>query len=169
MKNFTATFSVIFWIMLSHQAFAAYEIRQEVYEFGHLTTRSVSCVTFVISESPTPNELPITCWLSIIPFELGSTVLSHAAGKAILADLRKCEILQTTPLTITGHACTLGAEKLNKILSLQRAEAVATLLQNHGFTVATTQGRGSQMPFTDEITELYKNRRVEITRKPEQK
>lgn len=154
--------------MLSQSAIAALEIRQEVYEFDKMATRNVSCVTFVIQDSLFPDDLPTTCWLSIIHFDLGSALLSPAAEKAILADLKKCEVLQNSPLTVTGHTCALGSEKFNKILSLQRAEAVARFLQEHGFTVAAIQGKGSQVSFTDETAEIYKNRRVEITQEPEQ-
>jgi len=85
--------------MLSQSAIAALEIRQEVYEFDKMATRNVSCVTFVIQDSLFPDDLPTTCWLSIIHFDLGSALLSPAAEKAILADLKKCEVLQNSPLT----------------------------------------------------------------------
>lgn len=167
--NFVIIILTIAWGMLSHAAVASLEVRQEIYDFNMMLTQNISCVTFVINESPAPKELLVTCWLSIIPFELGSATLSPAAGSDILADLRKCEVLKNAQLTVTGHTCTLGPEKLNKVLSLQRAEAIAEFLKNHGFTVDTIQGKGSQISISDKITEMYKNRRVEITQNPAHK
>jgi outer membrane protein OmpA-like peptidoglycan-associated protein len=69
-------------------------------------------------------------------------------------------------LQVTGHACHLGPEKFNQILSRQRANNVARFLQDHGFAVATVQGKGSGQPVTDDPKEYFKNRRVEITLRP---
>ncbi len=150
--------------MLSQSAaFAALEIREEAYEYDKMLTRRVSCVTFVIAEESTARNLKAVCFVSTIPFEFGSAVLSAVAKKNILTDLRRCEVSSKSHLTVTGHTCTIGSEKLNEVLSLQRAEEVASFLQKHGFTAATVMGKGSQIPLTDSARELYKNRRVEIT------
>lgn len=163
MKNFITILSGIHFLIISHVAFGAHEIREEMYEYDKMLTRRVSCVTFVIAEESTARRSKYVCYVSTIPFEFGSAVLSAVAKRKILSDLKRCEVSSKLPLTVTGHTCTLGSEKLNEVLSLQRAEVVASFLQEHGFVAATVVGKGSQIPFTDTATELYKNRRVEIT------
>ena len=163
MKNFTIIFSGILFLMISHVAFGAHEIREEMYEYDKILTRRVSCVTFVIAEESTARKLKAICYVSTVPFEFGRAVLSAVAKRKILADLSKCDVSPKSPLTVSGHTCTLGSEKFNEALSLQRAEVVASFLQEHGFMALTVVGKGSQIPFTDTATEIYKNRRVEIT------
>lgn len=163
MKNFITILSGILFLMTTHVAFGAHEIREEMYEYDRMLTQSVSCVTFVIAEEPTARKLKAACYISTVPFELGSAVLSAVAKRKILIDLRRCVLSSKSPVTVTGHTCTLGSEKLNEALSLQRAEEVASFLQEHGFTAATIEGKGSQISLTESATELYKNRRVEIT------
>ena len=163
MKNFIAILSGIHFLMISHLTFGAHEIREEMYGYDKMLTRSVSCVTFVIAEKSTVRNLKAVCFVSTIPFEFGSAVLSAVAKRKILTDLRRCDVSSKSHLTVTGHTCTIGSAKLNEVLSLQRAEEVASFLQKHGFTAATVMGKGSQIPLTDSARELYKNRRVEIT------
>jgi outer membrane protein OmpA-like peptidoglycan-associated protein len=49
-------------------------------------------------------------------FELGSAVLQPMAAETLLSDLKQCEGMDMT-LQVTGHACQLGPEKFNQILS----------------------------------------------------
>jgi outer membrane protein OmpA-like peptidoglycan-associated protein len=98
-------------------------------------------------------------------FELGSADLQPVAAETLLSNLKRCGAMDMA-LQVTGHACRLGPEQLNQILSLQRAGTVARFLQDHGFTVKTVQGKGSRQPVTDDPKEFFKNRRVEITLLP---
>jgi len=163
MNIFITILSGILFLMTTHVAFGAHEIREEMYEYDRMLTQRVSCVTFVIAEESTARKLKAVCSISTVPFEFGNAVLSAVAKRKILTDLKRCEVSSKSLVTVTGHTCTLGSEKLNEALSLQRAEEVASFLQEQGFIAATIEGKGSQIPITDSAIELYKNRRVEIT------
>ena len=163
MNIFITILSGLLFLMTTHVTFGAHEIREEMYEYDRMLTRRVSCVTFVITAESTARKLKAVCSISTVPFEFGSAVLSVLAKRKILTDLKRCEVSSKLPVTVTGHTCTLGSEKLNEALSLERAEEVASFLQEHGFTAAMIEGKGSQIPLTDSATKLYKNRRVEIT------
>jgi len=63
---------------------------------------------------------------------------------------------------ITGYTCELGTDKLNQALSQKRAQTVAKILRNNGYSTIKAQGQGAQNPITRVPQEFYKNRRVEI-------
>ena len=127
-------------------------------------TRNVSCITFVIREISGRNSVPAQNYpLPTIHFELGSAVLSSMAAQKLLVSIRDSEMGHDTPLVITGHSCELGSEEYNFALSLQRAVAVDTFLEKHGFTVTTLKAEGEADPLTTNPQEFFKNRRVEIT------
>lgn len=127
-------------------------------------TRNVSCLTFVIREISKRPSVPAQSHpLPAINFELGSAVLSSMAGEKLLVSMRDSGMSHDTPLVVTGHSCELGLDEYNLTLSLQRAVAVATFLEKHGFTVMTVQAEGEADPLTTNPQEYYKNRRVEIT------
>ena len=144
----------------------ALEIRQEPYTYQMAMVQDVSTDTFVISEREPSGDVPAyNCHIAQVLFELGSADLQPMAAETLLSDLKRCEAMNTT-LQVTGHACQLGPEQLNQILSLQRARIVARFLQDHGFPVATVKGKGSEQPVADDPKEYSKNRRVEILIKP---
>ena len=99
-------------------------------------------------------------------FETGSDRLV-AQSEPILAEVR--EALNSTPapeLVLTGHTDRVGSVPDNDRLSLQRAQALKTLLVSMGFDGARIQvaGRGERQPLVptaDEAAEP-RNRRVEI-------
>ena len=127
-------------------------------------TQDVNCETFVIDEFPPFKTLPrASCYLPVVHFELGRVVLSAAVGENIISGLRRCGISHNDPLVVTGHTCEFGPEKLNQVLSQQRAENVADLLLKHGFHVAMAQGKGSQETISHDPDEFSVNRRVEIS------
>lgn len=143
------------------------EIRQEPYTFRMAMAQDVTTDTFVISEkSHTMNQDVVTSRFSPVYFDLGSANLSPVAEERIVSDLESCRGTKRTPLFVTGHACQLGTEKSNQILSMQRAKTVTQFLWNHDVVVAGVQGKGTQQPVTQDFRELWKNRRVEITMQP---
>lgn len=83
-----------------------------------------------------------------------------------MSGLTRCDVTNDTPLVITGYTCVLGSDQYNHNLSRQRANQVATLLQKHGFTVSSVQGKGSQNPISQKRDEFSMNRRVEIEIRP---
>ncbi|MBU1245340.1 OmpA family protein [Myxococcota bacterium] len=142
---------------------AAMEVRQETVEFHMATTQDMVCETFVITGSPLPQKAPQnTCHSFLLHFQKGSSTLIPAEASSFLSGLQKCRIIQDTPLTITGYTCELGPDQLNQTLSLQRANTVANLLRNRGYTVATVQGKGSLNPVSHDPQRLSNNRRVKI-------
>ena len=157
-------FSALISMLLIPELSGALEIRQEPYTYQMAMVRDVTMDTFVIGEQePFLKDVPAyRCRVAQVLFDLGSAVLQPMAAETLLSDLKQCQGLNMT-LQVTGHACRLGPEQVNQILSLQRAGTVARFLKDHGFTVATIQGKGSQQPVTDDPKEYFKNRRVEIT------
>jgi len=158
--------SALVSMLLIPKISGALEIRQEPYTYQMAMVRDVTTNTFVIGEWESSKGVPAyRCRIAQVLFELGSAVIQPMAAETLLSDLKTCEAMNMT-LQVTGHACQLGPEQLNQILSLQRAKNVARFLQDHGFAVATMQGKGSQQPVTDDPKEYFKNRRVEITLRP---
>lgn len=159
--------SALVFTLLVPAISGALEIRQEPYTYRMAMTRDVITDTFVIREREPSKENPaMSCRVSPVYFELGSAKLFPIAAETLLSDIKRCEGMQEKPIQVIGHACQIGQEKLNQILSQQRAKVVADFLHNHGFKVATVQGQGSQRPVTHNSREFYKNRRVEITMQP---
>jgi outer membrane protein OmpA-like peptidoglycan-associated protein len=102
------------------------------------------------------------CQIPIVHFRLGSAVIAPQEEGIVFSGLGQCNITLDTPLVITGYTCELGSDQYNKTLSMQRARAVAHLLQVHGFTVTKVRSKAAQDPITRLPEEFYKNRRVEI-------
>jgi len=159
-----------------------YTIRQELFTWTMEMAQAVPDDTFIITrllkkhglqgvqedqENPNPVK-PVTgkkqanTDLIVAHFQLGSSVLTLAEKKSILEALSRGKIDRKTPLVITGYTCRLGADIHNQTLSRQRAETVARVLRTNGFQVATVQGKGSLDPITNDPSQLYRNRRVEI-------
>ena len=167
--NFLLTFILLTSILLLPMFSGATEIRYEMNDFHIEVTQNVFHETFFIDEDASSVQLPddhiqlsTDCKLPVVHFKFGSSVLDSAEGDIILAALKQFEVTSNAPLNITGYACELGPDQYNQMLSLQRAETVARLLQTHGFVVETVQGKGSQNPIARDPQEFHRNRRVEI-------
>ena len=104
------------------------------------------------------------CVLPMILFPLGSSEPESGEIDRLLTSLRHCQVSQTTPLAVTGHTCSLGTEATNLRLSRLRAEQVATLLRDRGYTVATVSGKGATEPVSTNPTKRHLNRRVTLAR-----
>ena len=102
------------------------------------------------------------CPLPVILFPLGSTEPEPGEIDRLFTGLRHCQVSPTTPLSVTGHTCNLGTEATNLRLSRLRAERVATLLRDHGYTVATVSGKGATEPVSTNPTKRHLNRRVTL-------
>ena len=108
------------------------------------------------------------CPWPVILFPLGSTEPEPGQTDRLIASLRHCTVSPTTPLSVIGHTCNLGTEATNLRLSRQRAERVAALLRDRGYTVATVSGKGATDPVSTNATEHHLNRRVVLARASEQ-
>ena len=102
------------------------------------------------------------CPLPVILFPLGSAEPEPGQTDRLLTGLRHCQVSPTTPLAVTGHTCSLGTEATNLRLSRLRAEQVATLLRDRGYTVATVSGKGAMDPVSTNSTKRHLNRRVTL-------
>lgn len=96
--------------------------------------------------------------------ELGQTLESIADLDAVL---RYARARPGSDIVVTGHTDRVGQQDANDALSLQRAQAVRTLLIERGFDPARIEaiGRGEREPLIDTADEVDepRNRRVEIT------
>lgn len=158
---------------------AELEIRQEAYTYRMSLTKDISTETFVIT---TPRIKPSTTTssqtspifqsssqtnssgspLSIIHFQFDSAKLTPEAAAATLEILSTANLTKNSELAVIGYTCSKGTDELNQTLSKQRAEIVAILLRNHGYTVKNIQGKGAADPVTTDPEQLYLNRRVEV-------
>lgn len=112
-------------------------------------------------------EKGLTISLENIQFEPDSSVLMESE-KVKLQKLSEILKQFTNDLLITGHCAERGTERNRQIISEERAEAVASYLQELGVRDSLhifTQGKGSKEPIASNMTEegRSKNRRVEIT------
>jgi len=160
-----------------------YTIRQELFTWAMEMAQAVPDDTFVITrllkkqglqgvqadqkdqnfEHSVAGEKAANTNLIMAHFQLGSSVLTPAAKESVLHALSKKKINRHTPLVITGYTCRVGDDFHNQTLSRQRAETVARVLRTNGFQVATVRGKGSLDPITNDPSQLYRNRRVEIS------
>jgi len=100
-------------------------------------------------------------------FEGGSTQLtpeSAADVPKIIAEIKRRPV---PDISVVGHTDTVGDEKLNAALSLQRAEAIATLfteaLPDADKISIESHGEKNLLVATPDNTDEPKNRRVEVT------
>ncbi len=96
--------------------------------------------------------------------ELGQALESIADLDAVF---RYASARPGSDIVVTGHTDRVGQQDANDALSLQRAQAVRTLLIERGFDPARIEaiGRGEREPLIDTADEVDepRNRRVEIT------
>lgn len=112
--------------------------------------------------------------LDAIKIEMGSSVLfktnSSALSPVAQAALSKIAYnlgeFPNTDITVVGYTDNTGTAAINNPLSLQRAESVATYLENHGVSASRVQavGEGDKDPIASNATAAGRaqNRRVEI-------
>ena len=125
-----------------------------------LITGTSGSIRQACAEKATNADLP--CSLPVILFPLGSAEPEPGQTDQLITGLRHCQVSPTTPLAVTGHTCSLGTEATNLRLSRLRAEQVATLLRDRGYTVATVSGKGATEPVSTNPTKRHLNRRVTL-------
>ncbi|MCV6639365.1 phosphate ABC transporter substrate-binding/OmpA family protein [Candidatus Albibeggiatoa sp. nov. NOAA] len=99
-------------------------------------------------------------------FEHQTTTLDNRAHQDIkrLVTYLKHPRTQTKTIMLFGFTDGKGSYQLNRQLSQQRAEKVAFLLEQQGFSVLTMKGYGETIPVACDNTRLAKqvNHRVEV-------
>ena len=165
----TMTWILLAWLLLRPVLAGAQEIRWETFAHGKDAVHFVAAETFVIARAGVRPALigeirqNTPCLLPVVRFPLGSGALQPDQTAALLAGLDQCRVTPEKPLRVLGHTCSLGPEQVNLLLARQRAENVAQLLKNQGYTVTEVKGAGPHMPVTTEAGQMALNRRVEIT------
>lgn len=114
------------------------------------------------------NSQPQSPEIYIVRFETGSdselTPDSFAVIELMLSDLSKRSVPE---IRITGHSDTVGSSEINDRLSKSRAQTVADLLVDDGFSAGMLEvtGRGERQlaVATGDNVDEPANRRVEIT------
>ena len=116
----------------------------------------------------------IVMYLPDVYFEFGSAVLTQSANSSLLIICGVIKNLSAQPINIhvEGHTDSLGNERYNEKLSLQRANAVAEVLVSNGINKnqIMAYSYGSKRPIApntlqgnqDNPVGRAKNRRVEI-------
>lgn len=112
--------------------------------------------------------------LDAIKIEMGSSVLfntnSSSLSPVAQAALSKVAYnlgeFPNTDVTVVGYTDNTGTPAINQPLSLERAESVATYLENHGVNASRVKaiGEGDSNPIASNATAAGRaqNRRVEI-------
>jgi len=102
----------------------------------------------------------------IFHFRSGSTQLNNKARADFgrLVSLLQSSTYQGKSLLLFGFSDNSGRNRLNAVISKERAEAVAGQLQKQGITPSLVTGYGKAMPIaTNETREgREQNRRVEV-------
>ena len=127
-----------------------------------LITGTSGSIRQACAEEATNTDAP--CPLPVILFPLGSAEPEPGQTDQLISGLGHCQVSPTTPLAVIGHTCKLGTEAVNLRLSRLRAEQVATLLRDRGYTVATVSGKGATEPVSTNPTKRHLNRRVTLAR-----
>lgn len=157
-------------LLLNGSLLMAWEIRQERLSLLNDTVQVTDRETFVLTGTPNLRQSACGeqvagaidgCRLPVVRFQLDSAELSDTERESLLVALAHCTIAPDTRLIVTGHACSLGAEDRNRVLSQERAEQVAAVLSSHGYTLSKVGGKGSDSPLPGN-EDLAKNRRVEL-------
>lgn len=115
----------------------------------------------------TPIEIGQSVEIKNIYFESGKAVLKPESFPSLDEVVKLMAKKKELNIQIEGHTDNTGATWFNKVLSKQRAEAVAAYISSQGITSSriTTMGYGPDVPKAKNDTEEGRslNRRVEFT------
>lgn len=127
-------------------------------------------LVYVPPSGPAPVAAAPSCTRPVpvnVFFDWNTTVPSQDAGQALNEIVHTTQTCKWPGLTVTGHTDRSGADQYNNALSLQRAKAVAGVLEAAGVPGAllTVSGRGEAEPKEQTLDGERNpaNRRVEVT------
>jgi len=113
--------------------------------------------------APSPEQAPVSYEVF---FPLGSTKLSDQDQNAVVQAAQVFRTRQSTRVTVTGYADTVGSSAANMALSQQRANVVKNLLVRSGVPAdaisTAASGESGLLVATGPETNQPKNRRVSI-------
>lgn len=99
-------------------------------------------------------------------FPTGKYALSAGAQAVLSRVAYNLDQFPDTDITVVGYTDNTGSEQLNQTLSEERAQSVASFLENHGVSASRvqTKGEGWNDPIASNATAAGRaqNRRVEI-------
>lgn len=102
----------------------------------------------------------------VMQFEPGTATLTQESQAQLPTILAQARALPGGELVVVGHTDRTGSPQANDVLSLQRAQAVRTLLVEQGFQPELIEavGRGEREPLvpTEANVDEPRNRRAEI-------
>ncbi len=107
--------------------------------------------------------------LKKVNFASGRSELPSASLDLLAKVSAVAKSMNASEMKIEGHTDSVGSESQNKIISEQRASAVATYFKSNGFNEVTSEGYGFQKPIaTNKSKEgRAQNRRVDIIITPD--
>ena len=110
--------------------------------------------------------LPLPVETFILYFESGTSDLTSESLPLTEKILASIAHRQSTDVRVYGHSDRVGTSEVNQRLSLERAEATRTILENLGIAKdiiqVSSHGEGNPLvPTEDEVSEP-RNRRVEV-------
>jgi len=115
----------------------------------------------------TPIEKIFTKTFKQVYFTSNSAVLQNISNVELDALVRYLKTTSNAQILIEGHTDNTGSAESNKLLSLQRANAISNYLQLKGIATERIllKGLGSTMPIADNNTAAgrAKNRRISFT------
>jgi outer membrane protein OmpA-like peptidoglycan-associated protein len=109
-------------------------------------------------------EKPVTY---LIYFRSGGTEITADSRQTIPEVLKTIRDRSSTEISVSGHTDSVGSVEFNRVLSLNRARAVAAILVSRGVGTEiieiTYHGKENQLVRTPDGVAEPRNRRVEIT------
>jgi outer membrane protein OmpA-like peptidoglycan-associated protein len=103
----------------------------------------------------------------LLYYKTGGTVLTEESRALIPAVLKATGKHPAPDVSVIGHTDTIGDSAANEKLALQRAQAVAEIIQRAGLQVhdltVTSHGEKNLLIPTPDNTDEPRNRRVEVT------
>jgi outer membrane protein OmpA-like peptidoglycan-associated protein len=109
-------------------------------------------------------EPPVTY---LIYFKSGGTEITADSQQTIGQVMKAIETRNPDEITVSGHTDSVGSVESNRVLSLNRAQAVASILVSRGIKKElieiTFHGKENQLIRTPDGAAEPRNRRVEIT------
>jgi outer membrane protein OmpA-like peptidoglycan-associated protein len=107
--------------------------------------------------------------LKKVNFASGRSDLPGASLEVLAKVSSVAKSMNASEIKVEGHTDSIGSESQNKVISEQRASAVASYFKSNGFNEVTSEGYGFQKPIaTNKSKEgRAQNRRVDIIIKPD--
>ncbi len=113
--------------------------------------------SMVVKSEPSSQSTITFCMTSPVLFDLDSSVLKESEKEKVMTSLG--ELRKAKEITVKGFTCDLGSKEHNDRLALERAQAVAVYLEEHGVRLIRIDGEGKCCYVSEDRS---KNRRAEI-------